>query len=150
MRLRSVNAFLSVLFILSAVSAAVMLIIGVKKQSKRAGIFSAVCAVICVGFFIGCIFCTGDSAQTDKNAAFSPEVKREYEREDFTARPVKSEEGTQRSVQVNNIDSEETVYITRTGTKFHLSEECANGKCTEYTLSEALEQGYEPCAKCAQ
>lgn len=43
----------------------------------------------------------------------------------------------------------ECVYITKTGTKYHTSPECAGNSATQTTLTKAVEQGYEPCKKCA-
>ncbi|MGM9635721.1 MAG: hypothetical protein ACI3YE_06160 [Candidatus Avispirillum sp.] len=43
----------------------------------------------------------------------------------------------------------ECVYITKTGTKYHTSPECAGSSATQTTLAKAVEQGYVPCKKCA-
>ena len=43
----------------------------------------------------------------------------------------------------------EYVYITKTGTKYHTSPECAGKSAAQTSLTKAVEQGYEPCKKCA-
>lgn len=44
---------------------------------------------------------------------------------------------------------EETVWIPRTGSKYHNDPDCSNMKNpTPVTIEEAEEQGYEPCKKC--
>lgn len=45
--------------------------------------------------------------------------------------------------------SSETVWISRTGVKFHRNESCSNMKGpTQVTRQEAEDRGYEPCKKC--
>lgn len=43
--------------------------------------------------------------------------------------------------------AETTVYVTKTGTKYH-SRKCGNGTYTPTTLSNALARGLTPCSKC--
>lgn len=42
------------------------------------------------------------------------------------------------------------VYITPTGSKYHLSASCAGENAIPTTLEDAENTGYTPCAKCAQ
>lgn len=56
-----------------------------------------------------------------------------------------AEAGTEESA-----DSEKTVYITRTGKKYHYSLDCSDADFYECTLEQALERGLEPCGKCVQ
>ncbi|HIR10911.1 MAG TPA: hypothetical protein IAB30_01780 [Candidatus Fimenecus excrementavium] len=41
-----------------------------------------------------------------------------------------------------------TVYITRTGEKYHYENPCGNGTYYPISLAEAKDRGYEPCEKC--
>lgn len=41
-----------------------------------------------------------------------------------------------------------TVYITKTGEKYHHENPCGNGKYFKTTLAEAKRSGYKPCEKC--
>lgn len=43
-----------------------------------------------------------------------------------------------------------TAYITPTGKRYHLSRSCAGDNAIETTVAKATDQGYTPCAKCAQ
>lgn len=45
-------------------------------------------------------------------------------------------------------DSARTVYVTRTGKKYHYSSTCNGGTYTASTLSRALARGLTPCNKC--
>lgn len=45
--------------------------------------------------------------------------------------------------------SSRTVYITRTGSKYHYDNNCNGGTYIESTLDEAVSLGLEPCKKCA-
>ena len=45
-------------------------------------------------------------------------------------------------------DDDITVYITPTGTKYHLDEDCAGKNARERDLSD-VEDDYDPCSKCA-
>jgi len=44
--------------------------------------------------------------------------------------------------------SHSTVYITRTGKRYHYNPNCGKGKYFEATLQEALSRGLTPCNKC--
>lgn len=41
------------------------------------------------------------------------------------------------------------VYITKYGTKYHLSKKCAGDTAQELTLADAVSNGYLPCKNCA-
>jgi glucan-binding YG repeat protein len=49
----------------------------------------------------------------------------------------------------NGNNNEKTVYITRTGTKYHLSNKCGNYSYRAISLSEARAKGYTPCRRCS-
>lgn len=53
------------------------------------------------------------------------------------------------SVPLSVVAAETTVYVTASGSKYHLSSACSNMKTPiAKTLSEAKTLGYEPCSKC--
>lgn len=41
-----------------------------------------------------------------------------------------------------------TVYVTKTGDKYHYENPCGNGTYYPISLAEAKDRGYEPCEKC--
>ena len=45
-------------------------------------------------------------------------------------------------------ESSKTVYITKTGKKYHYENPCGNGKYYASTLAEAKSKGLGPCEKC--
>lgn len=49
----------------------------------------------------------------------------------------------------SNPQNSRTVYITKTGSKYHYDNNCGNGTYYESTLYAAKSRGLEPCAKCA-
>lgn len=55
---------------------------------------------------------------------------------------------TKKQTTTQNPDEKITVYITRTGEKYHYENPCGNGKYYPISLAEAKERGYEPCGKC--
>lgn len=65
---------------------------------------------------------------------------------------VITEENVVETVAVEQPDSNQsngkTVYITRTGKKYHYDSQCNGGTYYPATLEEALQKGLEPCGKC--
>lgn len=60
------------------------------------------------------------------------------------ATPAVTEEATSGTAQSGDI-----VYVTKSGSKYHSKETCSSMKePLEMTLSEAEEEGYEPCGRC--
>ena len=45
--------------------------------------------------------------------------------------------------------TEEQVYISKTGKRYHKSSKCSGGKYTQVPISEAISRGLTPCKKCA-
>ncbi|MCI9588786.1 MAG: hypothetical protein HFF60_12625 [Oscillospiraceae bacterium] len=54
------------------------------------------------------------------------------------------------STQSSNASNRQTVYVTRTGKKYHYSSTCNGGSYYPSTLSDALNRGLTPCNKCAR
>ncbi len=48
----------------------------------------------------------------------------------------------------NNYTASQVVYITSSGTKYHLKNNCSKGTYYSVLKSEAIEKGYEPCKRC--
>ena len=42
-----------------------------------------------------------------------------------------------------------TVYISQSGTKYHLSKRCAGDNAVPVSLEKSVEDGYQPCKNCA-
>ena len=45
--------------------------------------------------------------------------------------------------------TEEQVYVSKTGKRYHKSSKCSGGKYTQVPISEAISRGLTPCKKCA-
>ena len=43
-----------------------------------------------------------------------------------------------------------TVYCTKTGKRYHISESCAGKNAQEISLDEAIDKGLTPCKKCVE
>ena len=46
------------------------------------------------------------------------------------------------------VEAQKTVYITKTGKRYHYDDSCNGGTYYESTLEEALNRGLTPCEKC--
>jgi len=55
--------------------------------------------------------------------------------------------GQPTNITVNVQAKEKSVYITKTGKKYHIKK-CGNGKYTKTTLTKAKTSGLKPCSKC--
>lgn len=60
----------------------------------------------------------------------------------------KKEETSSASSDEQNQVSQKTVYVTKTGKKYHYSSTCNGGKYYSSTLSGAKARGLTPCDKC--
>lgn len=77
------------------------------------------------------------TGETTERAASSPTTKRQ------TASTTRARETT-----TQNPDAQITVYITKSGSKYHNENPCGNGTYYPISLADAKAQGYEPCEKC--
>lgn len=59
-------------------------------------------------------------------------------------------EGIRKKTQESAKSDDDTVYITKNGTKYHFSADCGDYELYECTLRQAKERGLEPCRRCAQ
>lgn len=55
--------------------------------------------------------------------------------------------GIQTNISVETQAKTKTVYITKTGKKYHCKK-CGNGTYTKTTLAKAKKAGLKPCKKC--
>lgn len=58
--------------------------------------------------------------------------------------------GQENSPQMSEVTDVTTVFITKSGSKYHFSSNCGNGTYFESSLEEALAKGLTPCKKCAK
>ena len=65
-----------------------------------------------------------------------------------TSNDKKTQAVTQKQTTTQDPEAKVTVYITRTGEKYHYENPCGNGTYYPISLAEAKDRGYEPCEKC--
>ena len=53
------------------------------------------------------------------------------------------------TVILSTKDGDMTVYVSKSGSKYHIDETCGSGSYTATTLKEALKNGFTPCSRCA-
>ena len=136
--------------IISIIGATVLFIIRKNKESDLAG---NLCFVfILVGLLsIGCY-------ALDVDELFKKEYSTEYKQvaasavtmEQNNGRPVKSQSEKDNLTTTTATQETDTVYITKSGTKYHLTYTCGGNEYYECTLKQALERNLTPCQKCAQ
>lgn len=83
-------------------------------------------------------------AQRQKEAAAA------QQRAAAAATTTKQSQSSQTSSGQSNISNSQTVYVTPTGKRYHLSPTCGGKNSTAATLSKAQSMGLTPCKKCAQ
>lgn len=57
-------------------------------------------------------------------------------------------DGTTNTAVLTSPDEEQSVYITRTGSKYHYDSHCNGGTYWEVPYDTAIGMGLEPCSKC--
>lgn len=97
-----------------------------------------------------------EKEKVEKEKAAQEKAAQEAEQE----RVAKEQEAAQQEVQAvqeqqtspqTSQPNEQTVYLSRTGTKYHYNQNCSNMKNpTTATLSQAINSGREPCSNCAR
>lgn len=70
-----------------------------------------------------------------------------YESERFMINVINDPEKT--DITEADTDMEFAVYITPSGTKYHLSKKCAGDKAVPVAFEKAIGDGYSPCKNCA-
>lgn len=64
-----------------------------------------------------------------------------------TTKPAETTKPTETTAATTNKQSK-TVYITKTGKRYHYDSKCGNGKYYASTLDDAVKKGLTPCEKC--
>ena len=59
-------------------------------------------------------------------------------------------DGSTSTVTIDTPQNLRTIYMTKTGEKYHYDGSCNGGTYFETTLEQALKIGLEPCAKCVK
>ncbi len=158
-----INFFLTAIIILAFICV-VTVIIGINSRKLLYPTVSVFCGVIIIALALCCVIETepADSGELSSKAYIpvtgsenkSTETKAEEKISDKTGskdKPrvkIKSEE---ESPTVNKPDDmNKTVYITKTGSKYHYSYFCSSPDFYECSLEQALARGLEPCGKCVK
>lgn len=91
-------------------------------------------------------------SEVDRSTPQSEEEPNDTGDQESSALPVIQDEEPEPEEKVNHEKETDgvTVYITPTGTKYHLDLDCGGENSTATTLDKAENSGYEPCRKCAQ
>ncbi|MBQ8228672.1 MAG: hypothetical protein IJZ88_06635 [Clostridia bacterium] len=132
---------------------AVAIALFVVNKIKKSVLISNICfvCVIASALLLGCV-----ALEVEK--LFDTEISTQYHEvtTELTTklrnngRPVKEQtQTTATSTQHQQINTN-TVYITKSGKKYHLSYTCGGNEYYECTIEQALERGLTPCKKCAQ
>ena len=147
-------------FIVCAIAFAVVTLIlyfiNRKEKSVAISNIGFISFVVSV-FMIGCI-----ALEVDK--LFVEEVSTQYQEITTSSstiprnngRPVKKPStttkphSTKQSNHQTQSNNNNTVYITKSGKRYHLSYTCGGNEYYECTLDQALQRGLTPCQRCAQ
>ncbi len=62
----------------------------------------------------------------------------------------KSVDKTAEATKNTNNSKRTTVYITKSGKKYHYANPCGKGTYTAINIDDAIKQGYQPCKKCVK
>ena len=101
----------------------------------------------------GTIVVTSDGSSIEVETEHWGTVKAGEGDEDDDESDDEGEDGDESTASATSeLDGDTTVYVTRTGKKYHASEDCKGlenaNSILETTLEEAEEEGYEPCSIC--
>lgn len=78
------------------------------------------------------------------------EVKKDENIKDNITNEKSSEDiQEEKNIQNNYIQNSQIVYITKSGSKYHISNTCNGATYYQISLQEALEKGYTPCLRCS-
>lgn len=96
----------------------------------------------CVSVYTG-----AEPSQTFSPQQEEPQAVTEAEETRIAADAAEQERIYQQSAQAQNVQGS-TVYITKTGKKYHHDSSCNGGTYIASTLDDALARGLTPCQKC--
>ncbi len=135
-----------VLFCVCTVAA---LVFNTHSKSRIPLVVCAVSTVMVIAFSILLFLSSADVKDTDvKDSIPLTSSSEESGRASKGRKTRSSKEKTSTKNQEKSDD--DTVYITRNGTKYHFSLDCGDYEFYECTLRQAKERGLEPCSKCAK
>lgn len=94
-----------------------------------------------------------EEAKSNEEKAKQEEVRVKQEqakaKQQVQSKPVTNNASTSnKSTSNNQVTSERTIYVTRTGKKYHYSGSCNGGTYYKSTLQQALARKLGPCGKC--
>lgn len=128
-----------------------------KSKRKPPGVICALSGLLVIVFAVLSLFNqSGDSARSAQQKSYVTVTKSEStSARNYSERQVKtsaepsqsdkqSDTETTSAVQSKN----KTVYITKTGKKYHYTYPCGGGTFYECPLQEAIDRGLEPCKRC--
>ena len=146
-----------VLILVFGAAALISLLFCLKLKRKLPGVICALSGLLVIVFAVLSLFNqSGDSAHSDKQKSYVTVTKSEStSARNYSERSVRT--SAKSSVTDKQSDAEttsaeqsknKTVYITKTGKKYHYTYPCGNGIFYECPLQEAINRGLEPCKRC--
>ena len=146
-----------ILILVFGAAALISLPFCLKLKKKLPGIVCALSGLLVIVFAVLSLFNqSGDSARSDQQKSYVTVTKSEStSARNYSERQVKNsaeslKENKQSDAQTTSSAQSErkTVYITKTGKKYHYTYPCGNGIFYECPLQEAIDRGLEPCKRC--
>lgn len=129
-----------------------------KAKRKLPGVICALSGLLVIVFAALSLFSqSGDSARSDEQKNYVTVTKSEStSARNYFERSVRtSEKASESDKQISDAETNsavqserKTVYITKTGEKYHYTYPCGNGIFYECPLQEAIDRGLEPCKRC--
>lgn len=166
-----INLFITLIIIFAFVCI-LTVFIGIKSDKILYPVISVCCGVMIIAFALCCAieaesYRTDNIKETSTKAyiSVSQNTEKALKKSDNVSKSTAvteekssieetSETTTERSktqtVKGSSDDKGRTVYITKTGTKYHYSYFCSNTDFYECTLQQALDRGLEPCKRCVE
>lgn len=146
-----------VLILVFGAAALISLPFFLKSKQKSPGVICALSGLLVIVFAVLSLFNqSGDSAHSDEQKSYVTVTKSESaSARNYSERSVRT--SAKSSVTDKQSDAEttsaeqsknKTVYITKTGKKYHYTYPCGNGIFYECPLQEAKDRGLEPCKRC--
>ncbi len=119
-------------------------------SKSRAPVF--ICAVSGILVIVFSVFLLIDRPQSNGRYVreYIPITSSEETKENQKGRKTHKSEKSSERTDLTAKSDDDTVFITRNGTKYHFSIDCGDYEFYECTLRQAKERGLEPCQKCAQ
>ena len=111
-----------------------------------------ICAVSAVFVVVFSVFMLIDRPQENGKRVrdYIPITSHEETKDSQKGRKTHTTEQNSEKSALPSKSDDDTVYITRKGTKYHFSLDCGDYEFYECTLRQAKERGMEPCSRCAQ